>query len=113
MTTFGDWKSFEWIVAVLFSGIRDAFSGARPHVTGTRGDVRHSFLFIECKLRRRHAVATIWRDAATKAEAEHKIPVVVLAERGQTGCLIVVHSDDLDRLARAGRYDDLPLFREL
>jgi hypothetical protein len=107
------WKSFERRAAELFGGIRSAFSGAQPQVTGTRADVTHPYLFIECKYRSRHAVATIWRDAAIKAHGEHKIPVVCLAEAGKRGCMICFHSDDLDRLSRVGIINDLPLFKKV
>lgn len=107
----GAWKAFERRAAELFGGIRSAFSGAQPQVTGTRGDVRHPHLFIECKYRQRHSIAALMKDTRIKADAERKIPVIVLKEHGQRGCIIAVHSDDLDRLSKAGRYDDLPLFQ--
>jgi hypothetical protein len=107
----GAWKQFERRAAILFSGVRNAFSGAAPALTGSRADVRHPYLFIEAKYRQKHGLATIWKDAARKADFEHKIPVVVLAEKDRRGCWIILHSDDLDRLSRAGRIDDLPLFQ--
>lgn len=106
----GTWKSFERRAAELFGGIRNAFSGACPGLTGSRADVRHPHLFIECKYRQQHSLVSIWRDTAVKAMAERKIPIIVLKEHKQHGCLIAFHSDDIDRLSRAGKYDDLPLF---
>jgi len=104
------WKTFEYRIAELFGGIRNAFSGACPALTGTRSDVRHPYLYIEAKYRQKHSLATIWKDAKVKADCEHKIPVVCLAEHGKHGCWIVIHSNDLDRLAKAGDYTDLPMF---
>jgi hypothetical protein len=105
------WRSFERRAAELFSGIRNAFSGACPEITGTRADVRHPYLFPECKYRQHHSVVSIWRDAARKAALEGgKVPIVVLAEKNQPGCWLLIYSGDLDRLSRAGTYDDLPLF---
>ncbi|MBN1578786.1 MAG: hypothetical protein JW913_19650 [Chitinispirillaceae bacterium] len=104
------WKSFERRAAELFGGIRNAFSGATPGLTGSRADVRHPHLFIEAKYRQRHSLASLWRDTAVKAAAERKIPIIVLKEHNQRGCLIAFHSDDLERLAKAGDYSDLPLF---
>jgi hypothetical protein len=105
------WRQFERRAAILFSGVRNAFSGAAPAITGSRADVRHPYLFIEAKYRQSHSVVTVWRDAARKAAVEgNKVAVVVLAEKNQPGCWILLHSDDLTRLATAGRYDDLPIF---
>lgn len=106
------WRTFEYRVAELFGGIRCAFSGAQPAVTGTRADVRHPHLFIEAKYRQKHSLATLMQDTRVKADAERKIPVVCLKEHGQRGCLIVIDSNDLDRLVKTGKYDDLPMFAE-
>ena len=106
------WKAFERKAAELFGGIRSAFSGAQPAITGTRGDVRHEHLYIEAKHRHAHSLCSLMRDVRVKATAERKIPVICLHEHQQRGCLIVIDSNDLDQLARAGRYDDLPLFQK-
>jgi len=106
----GTWKTFEYRVAGLFGGIRNAFSGACPALTGSRSDVRHPYLYIEAKYRQKHSLATLMQDTRVKADAERKIPVVCLKEHGQRGCLIVIDSNDLERLAKAGDYTDLPMF---
>jgi hypothetical protein len=108
----GTWKAFERRCAELFGGIRNAYSGAAPQLTGTRGDVRHPYLYLECKHRQRHSLATLMRDTRVKANAERKIPVIALHEHNSRECLICISSRDLDRLAKAGDYDDLPMFAE-
>jgi hypothetical protein len=111
MSHTGAWKVFEKRAAVLFSGVRNAFSGAAPALTGTRADIKHRYLFVECKQRQKHSLFTLWDSVKAKADSERKISVIALAEHHRRGCLIVLHSDDLERLSSAGRLDDLPLFQ--
>ena len=106
------WKAFEYRVAELFGGIRNAFSGACPEITGSRADVRHQYLFIEAKYRQKHSVVSVWDETSMKAEVEHKIPVVVLAEKNRVGCWLLIYSGDLERLSKVGIIDDLPLFQQ-
>jgi len=97
------WKGFEYRCAELFGGLRNPFSGAAPSLTGTRADVRHPYIYVEGKYRKRHSVVSVWRDAAVKAEAEGgKVPVVCLAEHGRHGFWIVLYSGDLERLSQYG-----------
>jgi hypothetical protein len=104
------WRGFERRAAILFSGVRCAFSGACPEITGTRADIKHRYLYVECKQRAKHSLFTLWDSVKAKADSERKISVIALAEHNRRGCLIVVHSDDLQRLSSAGRLDNLPLF---
>lgn len=86
------------IQRILSSGHRDARRYPAP------------YLYVEAKYRQKHSLVSLMQDTWTKADVERKIPVIVLKEKDQRGCLIVIDSNDLDRLAKAGRYDDLPLF---
>ena len=54
------WKKRERDVANYFKGIRTPLSGGNGKVT--RADVIHENLFIECKLRAKHTVISLWDD---------------------------------------------------
>jgi hypothetical protein len=63
-------------------------------------------VWIECKLRASWAIFTLWRETKAKAakvkrelQGGHKVPVLLLAEKGKPGHLIVVHEDDLSEVA--------------
>ena len=86
------WKRREREVARFFNGERNALSGGNSKVT--RADVIHKNLFIECKLRAKHSVVSLWDETAKIAKTEEKTPVVVLCEKNRPGFWIMVHSDD-------------------
>ncbi|MBG76367.1 MAG: hypothetical protein CFH22_01053 [Alphaproteobacteria bacterium MarineAlpha5_Bin12] len=90
------WKRREREVARFFNGERNALSGGNSKVT--RADVIHKNLFIECKLRAKHSVVSLWDETAKIAKTEEKTPVVVLCEKNRPGFWIMVHSDDLKQL---------------
>ena len=90
------WKRREREVASFFNGQRTPLSGGNSKVT--RADVIHKNLFIECKLRAKHAVISLWDETAKIAKTEEKIPVVVLCEKNRPGFWIMVHSNDLKEL---------------
>ena len=90
------WKQRERDVASFFKGQRNALSGGNSKVT--RADVIHKKLFIECKLRAKHSVVSLWDDTAKLAKIEGKIPVVALCEKNRAGFWIMVHSSDLEEL---------------
>jgi len=106
------WKQFERRAAALLGGIRNAYSGANPHMTETAADVKHPYLFCECKYRARHSVVKLWDTVHDKALKESKIPILALAEHGRPGCWLLVYSGDLQRLSCAGATCDLPMFKE-
>ena len=56
------WKKRERDVANYFKGQRTPLSGGNGKVT--RADVIHEELFIECKLRAKHTVVSLWDDTA-------------------------------------------------
>ena len=92
------WKKRERDVAGYFKGMRTPLSGGNGKVT--RADVIHDSLFIECKLRAKHAVVSLWDDTAKLAKLEGKIPVIALCEKNRPGFWVMVHSSDLDVLKK-------------
>ena len=90
------WKKRERDVAKFFHGTRNALSGGNSKVT--RADVIHNKLFIECKLRAKHSVISLWDDTAKLAKIEGKTPVITLCEKNRPGFWVMVHSSDLEQL---------------
>ena len=97
------WKKRERDVAGYFNGIRTSLSGGNSKVT--RADVIHDSLFIECKLRAKHTVISLWDDTAKLAKLEGKTPVIALCEKNRPGFWIMVHSSDLDELKKINKND--------
>jgi len=91
------WKAFERRVADYFHGRRNPLSGGNSG-NGTRADVIHDRLFIECKQRKKHTVISLWDQTKKLADKEKKTPVVCLSEKNRPGFWILVHSDDLLKL---------------
>jgi len=87
------WKQFERRVAEFFHGRRNPLSGGNSG-NGTRADVIHDRLFIECKCREKFAVVSLWDQTKQLADKEKKTPVVCLHENGRKGFFILIHSDD-------------------
>ena len=58
MTARRTWKKRESNVANFFQGQRTPLSGGNSKIT--RSDVIHEDLFIECKLKKKHTVITLW-----------------------------------------------------
>ena len=90
------WKRREREVASFFNGKRTSLSGGHGKVT--RADVMHNKLFIECKLRAKHTVVSLWDETAILAKEEDKTPVVALCEKHRPGFWVMVHSSDLSTL---------------
>ena len=90
------WKKRERDVAGYFKGTRTPLSGGNGKVT--RADVIHENLFIECKLRAKHAVISLWNETAKLAKSENKTPVIALCEKNRPGFWIMVHSSDFDKV---------------
>jgi len=90
------WKKRERDVAGFFDGQRTALSGGNGKIT--RADVMHDKLFIECKLRAKHTVVSLWDDTAKLAKEEEKTPVIALCEKNRPGFWVMVHSSDLYKL---------------
>lgn len=101
-TSASAWKRAESSAAAIFGAKRRPLSGSANRDDIDGDDAIHPRLWIESKLRAKHAVWSLW--TATKAVAAkslrvyqggHKIPVLVLKEKGRQGMLVVVHSGDL------------------
>jgi hypothetical protein len=93
------WKRREAQAAGLFGARRQILSGSSGRDDRSASDTTHSSLFVEVKLRQRHAVATLFQTVRAAACREQKIPVLGLASKGKPGLLLVVDSRDLPRLA--------------
>ena len=92
------WKRREREVAAYFNGERTSLSGINSKIT--RADVIHDELFVECKLRAKHSVVSLWDDTAKLAKDEDKIPVIALCEKNRPGFWIMVHSNDLVKIKK-------------
>ena len=92
------WKRREREVATYFDGKRTSLSGINSKIT--RADVIHDELFVECKLRAKHSVVSLWDATAKLAKDEDKIPVIALCEKNRPGFWIMVHSNDLDKIKK-------------
>lgn len=98
MTANGTWKSLERKVAKLLGGTRTPLSGGSSK--HTRGDVIHPDFYVECKLRKRMAVWSLFRETEILAKREGKMPVVVLKEKGKKGELVVLRLTDFVELIK-------------
>ena len=92
------WKKRERDVAGYFKGMRTPLSGGNGKVT--RAEVIHDSLFIECKLRAKHTVVSLWDETAKLAKEEGKTPVIALCEKNRPGFWVMVHRSDLDKLEK-------------
>ena len=92
------WKAKERQVATDFGTKRTPLSGWNSG-HDTHSDTLHDSLYVECKYRKKHTCLTLYRDTATKAKAEGKTPVVALAEKGMIGYMLLLHADDLKKVA--------------
>lgn len=97
MTAKSTWKGGERRVAGFFGTVRTPLSGINGGITAS--DTLHEALFIEVKMRAKHAAVTLWDDTKAKATKEGKVPVVALQEKGRPGFWVLVHSDDLRYVA--------------
>ena len=96
MTARRTWKKRESNVADFFQGTRTPLSGGNSKIT--RSDVIHDELFIECKLKKKHSVISLWDETKKLATKEGKTPVIALCEKERPGFWVMVHSSDLDKL---------------
>jgi hypothetical protein len=84
--------------AELFGCSRQICSGSGANGrdgSDTGSDSTHRTLYIESKLRDRHAVRGLYDKTKKGAEKEKKVPVLALFDKNRPGFLLVVHSDDL------------------
>lgn len=92
------WKAFERRTAVFFGCVRNALSGRNSKHTAS--DTLHPYLFIECKLRAKHAHHETYSEAEKWAKEEGKIPVVVTQKKYANSFLIVIDKDYLLEFCR-------------
>ena len=89
------WQRTEERAAALFACRRLPGSGSsnRDNVSST-SDSTHATLFIESKLRARHAVRTLHDGTKKLAVKEGKVPLLCLFDKNRPGFLLAIHSDD-------------------
>ena len=86
-----------WLFFYLFLFFTE-FVGGGGNGKITRADVIHDDLFIECKLRAKHTVVSLWDDTAKLAKEEGKTPVIALCEKNRPGFWVMIHSSDLNKI---------------
>ncbi|WP_435005126.1 hypothetical protein P12x_003019 [Tundrisphaera lichenicola] len=89
------WQKSEGRAAAIFGALRQVLSGSSGRDDNTASDSTHTTLFIESKYRDKHAVRTLHDATRILARKEGKIPVVTLFDKGRSGFLVCIHSDDL------------------
>lgn len=90
------WKRFERTVAKFFGAKRNPLSGINSGHTGS--DTRHGELYIECKLRKRFAFWSWFKEVEQSAEEEGKIPIMAFKEKGKKGWLLLVRPEHLKEI---------------
>jgi hypothetical protein len=87
------WKKHERRVAKYFGVKRTPLSGSTS--LHTSGDIVHDILYVEHKLRKRHAILSLFDKVKKLAIDEDKIPVVTISEPGRSGFFLLINSADL------------------
>jgi len=85
------WKAFERRVATILGGTRIPGSGVQRSGP-MQGDILHTFLAIECKLRAGHAFHRWYDDI--KSKAGRKLPLLVTRENGKARTLVTLEMTD-------------------
>ena len=93
------WKSFERKVAEFFGTRRVPLSGSNSG-HGTNSDSLHPRLYIECKVREKFSLWTLFKDTETKAKIEKKVPVVAIKQKSERGYLLLIRPEDLEKLVK-------------
>ena len=108
------WRNLEYQASKIFGAVRNRYSGACPTITGSTSDAFNDRLYVECKMRAKHSLCRLMDTVRAKArrEREYRTGIVVIKEHGERGCIICLHCDDLETLARPDDLSDLPLFNE-
>lgn len=92
------WKSFERLVAKFFGTKRVPLSGSNSG-HNTNSDSMHDTLYIECKVREKFALWSLFEDTESKAKNESKLPIVAIKQKGSKGYLLVMRPEDLQKIA--------------
>jgi len=95
----GTWKQRERQAAALFGARRQVLSGSAGRDDRSRSDSTHERLFLETKLRASHAAVALYDDTKVLARKEGKVPVVILAQKGRPGVVLVIAPEDLQAVA--------------
>lgn len=93
------WKGFERLVAKFFGSKRVPLSGSNSG-HGTNSDSLHPKVYIECKVREKIAIWSLFVDTENKAKVEKKVPVVALKQKNEKGYLLVIRPEDLQKIAK-------------
>ena len=93
------WKSFERKVAEFFGTKRVPLSGSNSG-HGTNSDSLHPKVYIECKVREKFSIWSLFVDTEKKAKVEKKVPVVALKQKGEQGYLLLLRPEDLEELTK-------------
>lgn len=93
------WKGFERKVAEDFGTKRVPLSGSNSG-HNTNSDSLHPELYIECKVRHKISIWSLFEDTEDKAKHENKIPLVAIKQKGSRGYLIVIRPEDLEKITK-------------
>jgi hypothetical protein len=88
------WQQAEGRAAALFGCCRQVCSGSSGRQDLTSSDSTHPVLFIESKLRDRHAARTLHDATKKRAAKERKTPVLALFDKNRPGSLLCIYSED-------------------
>ncbi len=97
MTSRSTWKGLERKTAKLLGGARNPLSGINSKHTS--GDVIHDSYYVECKLRAKWAITSLFNDIRKEANAEDKTPLLIIKEKGKHGELVVMDITDFMQVA--------------
>lgn len=91
------WKGFERVVAQFFGTRRVPLSGSNSG-HNTNSDSLHDKLYIECKVRDKFSLWTIFKDTEAKAKEERKVPIVAIKQKSEKGFLLLIRPEDLEKI---------------
>ena len=63
----------------------------------------HEDLYIECKVREKFSLWSLFDDTEKKAKNENKIPIVAIKQKGEKGFLLVIRPESLEKIAEIHR----------
>jgi len=94
------WKVAEQRLCDIFGTTRRPLSGGNDK--RGRDDSLHPRLFLENKYSKCLPIRRLWEETRDKAkeEAKGRTPVVGLQEKGKPGVLLVINSQDLEKVLR-------------
>ena len=87
-------RAFERVVAKAFGTTRAPVCNNTTH-----SDTFSDRFYVEVKTRKKLGLWALYEDTKQKAEAEHKIPVVAMKEKGKKGFLIITNPEYICQIA--------------